>query len=106
MNDIFVTENIEKLARVEGRKLKIAETIEHIHHHIPFFKINGYQVLVGGFKNHDNANRLIFWAKYLQAHILPFMPKDGSLDGFYNIELHDSYSHIPRIVEAREKNKK
>lgn len=99
-----VNELVKKLACREAHKLTIAESIENIHHHIPFFKIEGEQVLVGGFKHHDNASRMIFWAKYLQTHILPFMPKNGALNGYYNIELHDSYSHIPRIVDAREKN--
>lgn len=94
--------NVVSLAQQEAKKLKIYDNLEDLNTNIPFFQINNRNILVGGYKHHDNASTMLFWAKYLQKYILPFQPTK-SLDGYYNIELHDSYSHTQKVVECREK---
>lgn len=89
-----INETISYLGRQEGRKLKICSEISELNPNIPFFEINDYRVRIGGYKNHDNASRMIFFASYLQDNILPGTNRDKSLNGFYNLELHDSYSYL------------
>jgi hypothetical protein len=87
---------IQDLARNEGKKLKIKTSIDDINTQIPFFELCSDGIKVGGYKQHDNAPRMIYWAQYMVHNILPNLDRETrqQLNGFYNIELHDSYSYL------------
>lgn len=85
---------ISNMGRNEGKHLVIQNNLDDIKFNIPFFQIDGKNIRVGGYKDHDNAPRMIFWASYLQKRVLPFLEKGTNINGYYNIELHDSYSYL------------
>lgn len=99
-----IIDQVIALAHNEARKLKIIDRLEDVNTNIPFFQIKGNKICIGGYKNHDNANRMIFWAQYLQKFIMPFQ-RSNSLNGYFNIELHDSYSHTDKVLACRELRK-
>lgn len=84
-------ESCEYLAQKEGKRLKI-KTIEDINSNIPFFQIDGPTVRVANYKWHDNGPRMTYFANYLMQNVLPEIK--SNVDGFYNIELHDSHSYL------------
>ncbi len=97
-----ILDKIKDLAKKEAKKLYIYENLRDcpLDSHLPLFQICGSNIKVGCFKKHDNAPRMMFWANYLKNYVLP-VQKSGSLDGFYNIELHDSYTHLKDVMKAR-----
>lgn len=109
-----VNDTLAFLGIQEGLRLKVRYDIHDINTHIPFFQIDGNNTIVriGGYKNHDNAPRMLYWAYYLQTFILPLMTKRQVIcDGFYNIQLHDSPSYLENenahtncLVWSRKKN--
>lgn len=98
-------EKVEELGKIQGKKLQIYKEIDDVNFDIPFFQIEGSHVKIGGYKHHDNAPRMLFWAKYLQTNIFPFLEKGVNIDGFYNIELHDSYTHLHDVIKERSQEK-
>jgi len=94
-------EEIINLAQKEGKKLNIYNDLDDINLNIPFFQIEDSIIKIGGYKHHDNAPRMLYWANYLQKKILPNLENGVNINGYYNIELHDSYTHLDHIVQER-----
>lgn len=88
------SEAVHNLALKESKILKIHEDIETVNYTIPFFQIDNDKVKIGGYKTHDNAPRMLYFSKYLQQNVLPNIQSKHNLNGFYNIELHDSNSYV------------
>lgn len=94
MNNI---EAITQLGRQTGSKLKIAQHESDIKHDLPYFYISkDRQFKLFNFETHDNADRLPFLCNFLHAHVFKYIPQELSLEGYYNIELHDTYTDKTR----------
>lgn len=90
-----VDESIRYLGRVAGSQLHPIYTVDTINTNIPYFHVNKERsISIYNFEKHDNANRLPFFAQYLVNKVFPFIDKAYSLEGYYNIELHDTYSYL------------
>lgn len=85
---------VSHLGREEGRKLKIRASLDDIDKSIPFFSIKGREISIGGHIGHDNQDRLPWFALFLKNQVFPHLDPSASIDGFYNIELHDTYSYL------------
>jgi len=88
-------ENIIHLAQLNSRSCH-PKRKEDIHKHLPYFEIYKDQL------NHLNVrcshcaqmDRMHLWETYLKNHILPNIGDPYDITGFYNIELHDSYTYL------------
>ena len=72
---------------------------EEIDMSIPYFQVRKndlgrYEVQSYAFDNHDNAPRMQLWETYLKGYIFPNIDPSVDISGFYNIELHDSYTYL------------
>ena len=69
---------------------------EEIDQSLPYFKVykenDRYNISIYNFIGHDNADRMPFICRYLLSNIFPYVKSD--LSGFYNIQLHDSYTYL------------
>ena len=90
-------ESVKYLARLEAVKLKPKEEHE-LTEGVPYFSLKSTDehtdVCVHAYQKHDNANRMAFIAEYLTKRVFPFIKDMKGLDGYYSIELHDSYSYL------------
>lgn len=93
-------EVLTHLGREEGRKLRPGGTLDDINMALPWFQIKSREVVsYGGHEGHDNSDRLPFFTSYLTKNVLPHVNALAKLDGFYNIELHDTYSYLNNGVD-------
>lgn len=72
---------------------------EEVNKSIPYFEIykndfNRYSTRAFSYKDHDNAPRMDMWCNYLREFIFPNIDPNVNISGFYNIELHDSYTYL------------
>lgn len=94
-----IQENINYFAQVNGSKC-YPKREEDINKDISYFEIkknliNGkYIINCYNYEKHDNADRMHQWKMYLYTNVLPNISKDCDISGFYNIELHDSYTYL------------
>ena len=91
-----LSENIIELGQLNGSKL-FPRRREEINEALPYFQISKdergkYTFQSFNYEFHDNANRMPMWEQYMKAYILPFV--NQNICGFYNIELHDSYTYL------------
>ena len=93
-----ITESITFLGQVNSRKCYPVREDE-VKKNIPYFEI--YKTQLGqldirsyGFEEHDNAPRMQLWEMYLKNAVLPNIQDNIDITGFYNIELHDSYTYL------------
>lgn len=93
------SEAIQSLALKESKNLKIHKDIESVNYTLPFFQIENGKVKIGGYKTHDNAPRMLYFSRYIKDKVLPNIPNNHNLNGFYNIELHDSNSYVQNNYE-------
>jgi len=65
---------------------------------LPIFQIDTKlsKVRMGNYEKHDNAPRMVYLSRYIEQKVLPFVDKQlmPYLEGYYNVELHDSYSYL------------
>ena len=97
-------DTISYLASTEGHKLKIHNEINTINKNIPFFHLEKnndgfYDIKMFNYEKHDNADRMVFFSKYLTDRVLRLVDKSYDLTGYYNIELHDTYSYLNNGVD-------
>lgn len=91
-------DNIIYLAQVNSRSCH-PKRREDINEQIPFFEIKKdqlgkYDIKSYNYETHDNAPRMQLWEQYLKTAILPNVDPNANLCGFYNIQLHDSYTYL------------
>ena len=72
---------------------------EDIDDTIPYFSItkndiSRYKITGYNYENHDNADRMKLWESYMHTMILPNIDPNIDISGYYNIELHDSYTYL------------
>lgn len=88
-------ESIKSLAKTNC----YPKRLEEIDKTIPYFKLiknqlGKYDIECFEYKYHDNADRMYTWEGYLKQSILPNIDAKIDLTGFYNIQLHDSYTYL------------
>ena len=72
--------------------------LEDINKDIPYFSLkkkdteNNYMIEAFNYQKHDNASRMPFVLNYLYYNIFPYV--QGDLSGYYNIQLHDTYTYL------------
>lgn len=93
---MYHTEIVEHLAMTNALAGR-PKRLEDIDAALPYFELYrdglGRSSIRGfNYAGHDNAPRMQFWEAYMRAKILPHL--HAKTDGFYNIELHDSYTYL------------
>lgn len=73
--------------------------LEDINLELPYFEvfrndIGRYDIRTFNYETHDNAPRMGFYEAYFKNNIFPNVDKKTNICGFYNIELHDSYTYL------------
>lgn len=93
------TEAIVCLGQLHARRGR-PKRREEVNPRIPFFEIRknavsgGYEVEGFAYERHPNAERMAVWLSYLTRGVLPHVRSETNVCGFYNIELHDSYTYL------------
>jgi hypothetical protein len=91
-------ENIIHLAQHNSRKC-YPKRLEEIDQSIPYFQLTKtqlgkYDMKCYAYEKHDNADRMQLWEQYLKNMILPNIDYNVDLTGYFNIQLHDSYTYL------------
>ncbi len=91
-------ENIIYLAQQNAKNIK-PKTLETINQSLPYFKLfmnddNKLDIKGYNYSFHDNAPRMSLWEMYMKQLIIPNLNNNKNLCGYYNIELHDSYTYL------------
>ncbi len=91
-------ESITYLAQVNSRSC-YPKRKEEIDKKIPYFEVykndlGRYNITGYNFEKHDNAPRMDLWEQYMKQAIFPNIDPSLDISGFYNIELHDSYTYL------------
>lgn len=89
-----INDTIIELAQSNAKNFRPLR-YEEVEQSIPYFEITkSHQVNLFNFEKHDNAPRMLFWRDYLKQKILPNIDPSADISGYYNIELHDSYTYL------------
>lgn len=93
MNDIELYSYFASNATRFGRPLRL----EEIKKNLPYFEVfkdqfGKYDIRSFNYENHDNAPRMELLEWYFKNRIFPNVR--GNIKGFYNVELHDSYTYL------------
>lgn len=91
-------ETIQYLASLNSVRL-VPKREEDVKKNLPYFGIRKndmgrYEVAGFGHHGHDNEPRMPYWLQYLSTSVLPLIDRSVDVSGFYNIELHDSYTYL------------
>ena len=91
-------ENINYLAQLNSRSCHPLRE-EEINKDLPYFEIykndiGRYNINCFNYESHDNADRMHLWKNYLTSSILPNIDSLADIKGYYNIQLHDSYTYL------------
>ncbi len=91
-------ESVVYLAQSNARSARRLRE-EEVNKNIPYFEIyknefNRYSTRAFAYEDHDNAPRMDIWCNYLRDFIFPNIDPNINISGFYNIELHDSYTYL------------
>lgn len=87
-------ETVVHLGQLAGSKLCILDE-ETVNKSLPYFSIDKQRnVACFHYQHHDNADRMLFIKGLLENYILKSIDCKFNLEGFYNIELHDTYSYL------------
>lgn len=93
MNDIELYDYLASNNSRFGRPLRKDE----VNTSIPYFEIfrnniGKYDIKGYNYESHDNASRMLLLEYYLKTNIFPNIK--NNVCGYYNIELHDSYTYL------------
>lgn len=66
---------------------------------LPYFEVyknqlDRWDMRCYNYEKHDNSDRMLFLKDYFCRHIFPNVDRGCNLTGFYNIQLHDSYTYL------------
>ena len=90
-------DNIHHLAQANCLKC-FPKRLEDINDKLPYFALRkkdggkNYTIEAFNYETHDNAPRMPYVLNYLSTKVLPHV--QGDLSGYYNIQLHDTYSYL------------
>ena len=92
-----ITDNIYYLAQQNGRKCFPRSFQDEVYENLPYFHVTrdalgSWRTKPYNYENHDNAPRMNYYCNYLEQMIFPNVT--GDIEGYYNIELHDSYTYL------------
>ena len=73
------------------------KSFEEINKELPYFSVSKnsvgrYDISCYNYKGHDNEDRMPYICYYFKQHVFPHVNRD--ITGYYNIELHDSYTYL------------
>ncbi len=95
-------ENISFLAQANSGKCH-PKRFEDINKELPYFSLKkdgvskNYFIEAFNYESHDNAPRMPFVLNYLSSRVFPFV--SGDLSGYYNIQLHDTYTYLQDDID-------
>jgi len=97
-----ISESIQYQALINSGKC-YPKRLEEINQELPYFEIyknnhNRRDIRFFNYEKEDNAARAPYIADYLKKNILPNVDRDYNINGFYNIELHDSYTYRDKYL--------
>lgn len=101
MNDIEAVQYLSLQHALAGRPRRL----EEIDKTIPYFEVfktdtGKHDIRCFNYEGHENAPRMSLWEHYMRTRVFPFVQMapagGGGICGFYNIELHDSYTYLDR----------
>lgn len=100
MNDIELYDYFASNNSRFGRPLRE----EEVNKDLPYFHVykndcNRFTLKCYNYKDHDNAPRMEFIEWYLNTNIFPNVK--GNICGYYNIELHDSYTYLNNDINYK-----
>lgn len=92
-------ESIIYTAKMNAQHLHPYSDVSDVNEDLPYFHIyknqmNQYQIHGYNHENHDNSDRMTFIKAVLQQMVFPNISRECNINGYYNIELHDSYSYL------------
>lgn len=92
------TDSINYVAQCHG-KFGRPKRLEEICTEIPYFEIkknalNRFEISSFGYRGHDNEPRMEYYMEYFKHMVLPNISRDVDICGFYNMEIHDSYTYL------------
>ena len=92
---------IAYLADAEARLVRPVREAEAAAAGLPYFCIareggSQWRVTGHGHVGHDNAPRMPFLCRWLERDVLRLVDAEADVGGCYRVELHDSYSYLPR----------
>lgn len=91
-----LNDHIEYLAQANSGTCRPKRCVDDIDKRLPFFCIskdnNKYHINMFNYEKHDNAPRMPYVLNYLGTRVFPFVR--GDLTGYYNIQLHDTYTYL------------
>jgi hypothetical protein len=100
------SDNIEYLAQSNSGTCR-PKREEEIDKRLPYFSLkknettgNGYTITAYNFDKHDNAPRMPYVLCYLRDKVFPFVKSD--LSGYYNIQLHDTYTYLNDGIDYKD----
>lgn len=79
---------------------------EDVKKNLPYFEVyknstGRYDIRSYNYEKHDNAPRMQYYETYFKNSIFPNVDKAANITGFYNIELHDSYTYLENEKDYR-----
>lgn len=91
-------DTITYLAQVNSRTC-YPKRRDDVDESIPYFQVfkndlGRYDMRTFAYEKHDNAPRMQLWESYLRSSIFPNIDPTIDISGYYNIELHDSYTYL------------
>lgn len=91
-----IVDNIEWLGQCNASTCR-PKRLDELDMELPYFSVSKNdmgKLEVKGFnyENHDNAPRMPYVCNFLQHSIFPYVK--GDLSGYYNIQLHDTYTYL------------
>lgn len=93
------TEAIVHCARTEAKGFRVGLTSDDVDGTLPYFHIERpankrYRVTGYNHAGHDNEPRMSYVCDFLRDAVLPYVDSSIDVSGYYNIELHDSYTYL------------
>lgn len=92
-----VSDNIYHFAQCNGRRCFPKTYEDDLNHELPYMRVfkdyrGNWDIAGFNYESHDNAPRMSFYCQYFKNYIFPNVT--GDIEGYYNIELHDSYTYL------------
>lgn len=100
-----LNDNIVQLAQSNSGNC-YPKRLENINKTIPYFSLkkndirNQYVIEAFNYEKHDNAPRMPFVLNYLYHNVFPYV--QGDLSGYYNIQLHDTYTYLNDGIDYKD----
>jgi hypothetical protein len=91
---IFLAQDNAKYLRPLREEDVKDSTIPYFHVRKDLNGVCGYSIDMFNYENHDNSPRMPYYCNYLLKNVFPNIDNQCNLSGYYQIELHDSYTYL------------